>query len=127
MLIPASLSLYVLFVDVLLGHGFRLGLDTVVRYKQQMSRSHRQRRRRRVRFRSSRKFRLYLLALGVAGLAVGIGLVGAYLINHKTTMALLGGAYIFGSLSLLFGHQAIKATQSETGRGRRGGQAEAHK
>ena len=66
-----------------------------------------------------------MLALGVAGLAVGIGLVGAYLINHKATMAMLGGAYIFGSLSLLFGHQAIKATELETSRGRRGDHVEA--
>ena len=110
-----------------LGNGFRLGLATVVRYKQEMSRSHRQRRRRFGPFHSIQKLRLCLLALGIAGLSAGIGFVGAYLISHKTTMAMLGGAYIFGSLSLLFGYQAIKATQSENSRERRVGKAEAQK
>lgn len=92
-----------------------------------MSRSHRQRKRRLGPFRSIQKLRLCLLALGVAGLSAGIVLVGAYLVSHKTTMAMLGGAYIFGSLSLLFGHQAIKATQSDNSRERRERKAEAQK
>jgi len=123
---PASISLDSSLPAAQRKKGFRLGLDVPVRYKPKMSRSHGHRRRRRVRFRSARKLKLFLLALGVAGLAVGVGLVGAYLINQKTSMAVLGGAYIFGSLSLLFGHQAIKAAQSEISRSRKGMQTEAH-
>ena len=91
-----------------------------VSYKPKMSRSHRHRQRRRVRIRTSRKLKLFLLAIGLAGLAVGIGLFVTYLFNGKTTMGILGGVYIFGALSLLCGHQAIKAAEADASR-RRGG------
>lgn len=84
------------------------------------------RRCRRVRSRTSRKLKLFLLALGLAGLAVGGGLVGAYLFNDKTRMGILGGIYVFGSLALLFGLQAIKALEADDSHRRSRSETESH-
>lgn len=69
----------------------------------------RQRRRHRIRSRTSRKLKLTLVALGAAGLLIGVGLVIYGLVSSNLRMEGIGLTYVLLSLGFLAARQAMVA------------------
>jgi len=57
--------------------------------------------RRRRHFKGYRRFKVILLALGLAGIVLGIGLMGGYIVHHNMKLVKIGSIYVLVSLVLL--------------------------
>jgi len=57
--------------------------------------------RRRRHFRGYRRFKVILLALGITGMVIGLGLTGGYFLHQNLKLAKFGCIYVLVSLILL--------------------------
>ena len=89
--------------------GFRVSLP----YKHIMNERKRYRRRHRVRFRNARKLKLFLLALGLAGICLGILLIAYCLSGGDARLGLLGVVYLLGAVSILAARQGMIAWDAD--------------
>ncbi len=78
-----------------------------------------------MRFRNARKLKLFLLALGLTGLGLGVLLIGYRFVGGDPRLSVLGCVYLLGAASVLSARQGMIAWEEDRKRNRAsGGQAQ---